>query len=310
MSRHPPPDSDGTTPSIVATGFTTAFLGDERLLREFVVGDDVMRTVMATGRHSLLYLFNDSYDPLRIRQLRIGVGKNDALLATFEKYCGRPIAEIPDPFDCHASYAEHFAQALATRLHALDIHPMLVDAHQAYRTGFYNAVIATTFANYARIQTMLATNFTHYNNRDLFRARCRRCLCIDATTITDVRGRDIRVACARCGADTLEGIEDMQGKLSWKLNCAARWNLYRIDSEVFAKSHASVLGTIAIAQFMSRTFYGGRMPRVVPYGDVTISRELSNTLTAILPPTLLKRLFTAHVCRDVVLNRLFSFPSG
>ena len=90
-------------PSVVATGFTTAYLGDERSLREFIVGDHIRSQVTQSKGNCILYLINDSYDPLNYRQLRVAVNKDEKLLAKFEHYCGCPIAEIPDPFGCHES---------------------------------------------------------------------------------------------------------------------------------------------------------------------------------------------------------------
>src|SRR3990172_2249604 len=114
----------------VATGVTTAFLGDERTLREFVVGDLVKTTIDAKGGQAILYLFNDSYDPLNYRQLRVAVNKDETLLKRFEGYCGRPISEIPDPFECHPNYSQHFENALLDRLGSLDIRPTVVDSYQ------------------------------------------------------------------------------------------------------------------------------------------------------------------------------------
>ena len=117
------------TPHTVATGFTTALLGDERTLREFVVGDHIVQVLRAQGDPAVLYLINDSYDPLNERQLRIGVRKDPALIEKFRPFCGRPIAEIPDPFRCHASYSSHFACELTARLDALGIHPIVLDTY-------------------------------------------------------------------------------------------------------------------------------------------------------------------------------------
>src|SRR3970040_1725875 len=97
-------------PRIIATGFTTALLGDERTLREFIIGDYVREKLERKGENVVLYLINDNYDPLNYRQLRIGVNKDEKLLKKFERYCGRPISEIPDPFDCHKNYSQHFSQ--------------------------------------------------------------------------------------------------------------------------------------------------------------------------------------------------------
>jgi lysyl-tRNA synthetase class I len=291
------------TPYVVATGFTTACLGDERTLREFVVGDHVMNKILAKGENAVLYLINDSYDPLTPRQLRVGVNKDEKLFGQFEPYCGRPIAEIPDPFGCHQSYAQHFARALLRRLHALDIHPVLVNSYESYEKGHYAGFVSSTIASYHRIQEMLAARFPRYTMRNLFRPQCPKCRCIDATNVRAVEGLALRFDCDRCGTTTSEEFPAVRGKLSWKLDCAARWNLYGIDMETFSKSHIAELGTFEISRFMSLNFYGSKVPTIVKYGSVKIQRELSYKLLEILPPKIFKRLFVSNLGRDLELNR-------
>ena len=284
-------------PHIVATGFTTAFLGDERTLREFVVGDHVVRAIRKLGGNGVLYLINDTYDPLDERQLRVGVDKDAALIRKFRPFCGRPISEIPDPYECHASYAEHFAVALTERLRRLDIHPLVVDSYRAYRSGHYAPFVAKIFEKYRDVQEAMTARFD-YAAQNLFRVQCPQCQCVDATSITTVDDR-VGYRCARCGLEATEPPAALRGKLNWKLDCAARWNLYRIDTEVFGKAHLAVQGTRNVSCFISREFFGGQVPEVVKYGELKISRELSGRLLEILPPTAVKRLLTDHLGRDL-----------
>ncbi len=288
---------------IIATGFTTAYLGDERTLREFTVGDYVRSKITQKGKNTVLFVINDSYDPLNYRQLRVGVNKDESLIRKFEGFCGRPIAEIPDPFECHESYSGHFAEALLQRLNSLDISPVFLDSYKAYQNGCYSAFISITFENYHRIQEMLSERFNNFTINNLFRPQCPECLCLDATNIIDVKGREVRFGCERCRHESRRDIGDIRGKLSWKLDCAARWNLYGIDMETFSKAHLAELGSVGISRYISRQFYGGKIPAVVRYGDVKISKELSYNLLEILPPPVFKGLFTSHLTRDITLTR-------
>ena len=290
-------------PYVVATGFTTSLLGDERTLREFVVGDHMRERVTGRGRTAVLILINDSYDALTEAQLRIGVRKDEALLDKFRPYCGRPIAEIPDPFECHESYSEHFAAALRTRLHALGIHPIFIDTYQAYRRGHYAPFLRTTFENHHEIQNALAGQFQDFTIRSLFRPQCPNCLCVDATRIQAIEGGTIRFDCERCGHAAGAEIAEVKGKLSWKLDCAARWNLYGIDLEVFSKAHVADRGTLGVSKFISREFFGGRIPVSVTYGQVLLDRDVSYRLLEVLPPELLKKLFVTGIRRDLKVTK-------
>jgi len=290
-------------PYVVATGFTTALLGDERTLREFVVGEHMRERVTGRGRTAVLILINDSYDALTEAQLRIGVKKDPALLERFRPFCGRPIAEVPDPFECHESYSEHFAAAWKSRLDALGIHPIFIDTYQAYRRGHYAPFLRTTFENHREIQNALATRFGDFTIRSLFRPQCPRCFGVDETRILAVEGGAIRFDCERCGHATSADIAEIKGKLSWKLDCAARWNLYGIDLEVFSKVHIADRGTLSVSKFISREFFGGRTPVSVTYGQVLLSRDVSYRLFEILPPPLLRKLLLSEIRRDLRVTR-------
>jgi hypothetical protein len=288
---------------IVATGFTTAFLGDERTLREFIIGDAVTSQIEQDGGSAVLYLFNDSYDPLNYRQLRVAVHKDEGLLRRFEPYCGRPISEIPDPFECHEHYAHHFEKALIHRLARLGIQPFVVDSYKAYQVGRYTDLIAKTFRSYEAMQQGLSSTFGAHMAADLFRVQCLRCRRLDDTHIEWVRDSVVRSTCGACRTTVQQDVAEVKGKFSWKVECAARWNLYGVDVEVFSKAHLAELGSVPVARFLSEVFFGARKPDVVPYGDVTISPDLSGKLLDVLPPPILRALFAAHPKRDLHLTR-------
>lgn len=290
---------------VVATGFTTAFLGDERTLREFIVGDHVRGNFVGRGENAVLYLINDSYDPLTIRQLRIGVAKDELLLRRFEPYCGQPIAEVPDPFGCHDSYSKHFAQDLMRRLHGLDVHPVLLDTYDAYRAGCYERHLTVTLQNHDDIRRRLAEAFPDLATQTLFRAQCPKCRRLDSTEVRRVTTAEISFRCERCETDTTQGLAEVRGKLTWKLDCAARWNIYGIGTETFSKAHFEDLGTIRVAGFMSENYYGGRIPRVIKYGGVEMTPEVSNQLLEILPPVVFKSMLTTNLERDIHLTKDF-----
>ncbi|HZI89529.1 MAG TPA: hypothetical protein VFD83_03655, partial [Candidatus Polarisedimenticolia bacterium] len=290
-------------PYVVATGFTTALLGDERTLREFVVGDHMRERVSGRGRTAVLILINDTYDALSEAQLRIGVNKDPALIERFRPMCGRPIAEVPDPFECHESYAAHFEAAWRTRLHALGIHPIVIDTYQAYRRGHYDPFLRVLFENHREIQNALATRFQDFTLRSVYRPQCPRCRCVDATRVQQIEGGILRFDCERCSHEGSYELSEVKGKLAWKLDCAARWNLYGVDLEVFSKVHVAERGTLGVSRFVSREFFGGRIPVSVTYGQVLLDRDLSHRLLEILPPALLKKLFLTQIRRDLRLTR-------
>jgi lysyl-tRNA synthetase class I len=105
--------------------------------------------------------------------------------------------------------------------------------------------------------------------------------------------------------ETTQTFVELRGKLSWKMDCAARWNLYRIHTEVFAKAHWAERGTLDVARAVSERFFGGHVPQIVRYGDVHLSRSLSGRLLGMIPPPMLRRMLTEHLTRDLDLTPEF-----
>ena len=132
--------------------------------------------------------------------------------------------------------------------------------------------------------------------------QCPQCSCIDATEISDASADSVAYTCGRCGLDTRQSVATLRGKLSWKLDCAARWNLYLVDTEVFSKAHLADKGTFSVAALISKHFYGNHVPRTVKYGDLRMAPRLSGRLLEILPPAMLRQLLTERLTSDVELT--------
>jgi hypothetical protein len=113
----------------------------------------------------------------------------------------------------------------------------------------------------------------------------------------------VKVLCRRCQTVATTPVAQLRGKLSWKLDCAARWNLYGIDTETFSKAHLAEQGTFPVARFVSQTYFEGRVPQIVRYGHLRVSRACSGHLLETLPPDLFKAMLVEHRGRDLDLTR-------
>ena len=71
--------------------------------RDIVTSYFVCLSLRKLGKKARLLFSWDEYD--RLRKVPVNVA---AITEGFEKYIGMPYAEIPDPYGCHATYAEHF----------------------------------------------------------------------------------------------------------------------------------------------------------------------------------------------------------
>ena len=104
-------------------------------LREFLTVHFVAEEIRRRGvpvRH--LHSWDD-YD--RFRKVPAGVDPS------WEEHIGRPLSGVPDPWECHASWAEHFTAPLQASLRELGVEMEEVSQTEKYRAGTYRAQILT-----------------------------------------------------------------------------------------------------------------------------------------------------------------------
>jgi hypothetical protein len=288
----------------IACGTTCAYLGDERNLREFLVADETARHLHRAGHTVISLLIDDGMDPLTFAQLRVAVNKDPVLIERYQHWCGKPIARLPDPWGCCASFADHFEQELLARLHHLDCHPTLVRTAMLYERGVYAPYVHEVLERSDEIMRFLGERFKHYQPQKLFWVLCPKCGYIDNTHITAIAHRTVTCYCARCGQTMVIGFDDLQGKLNWKLDCAVRWAILNIDAEAFSKAYLEPqTGTFPIAQALSQAFFGGNPVVPLHYGLVQMNKQFSLKLLAALPPTILRSMLVDHPAADIMLTR-------
>jgi lysyl-tRNA synthetase class 1 len=98
-------------------------------LREFLmphfVADELRRRGVPV-RH--LHVWDD-YD--RFRRVPAGVD------ASWAEHVGRPYTAVPDPWQCHATWSDHFKEPIVSALHALGVDMEEVSQTERYRSGVY-----------------------------------------------------------------------------------------------------------------------------------------------------------------------------
>nr|CAA9217071.1 hypothetical protein AVDCRST_MAG63-285 [uncultured Armatimonadetes bacterium] len=287
----------------VAAGATCAYLGDERSLREFLVADETARHLRAAGHTVFSLLIDDSLDPLNARQLRVAVNKDEKLQEQFQGWCGKPIGRLPDPWGCHASYAAHFEAKLLDRLHDFGCHPTLISTADLYRRGVYAPYVREVLERHDEVTGFLAQRFPGYTPDRLFWVICPCCGYMDATRMERVACWGVQAYCGRCEKSHGIAFGDLEGKLNWKLDCALRWTLFKIDAEPFSKAYLEPkAGTFAVARALSERFFGGAYVQPLPYGLVKMERHLSGRVLESLPAPALRNLFTEHPATDLHLT--------
>ncbi len=250
-------------PQVIATGITPSGNIHIGNMREVVTGDAILRAIASIGGKGRLIFVADTFDPLRTVY--------PFLPATYKKYVGMPLSEIPDPFGCCLSYAEHYLTPFLESLDELAIAPEVYRADLMYKTGRYTAAIATALEYHHSIAQIIEA----VSGRRLppqwnpFNPLCKRCGRISSAEILHHNPEKtcVQYRC-QCGAEGLADYSKGEGKLAWRVDWPARWKILSVTIEPFGKDHAVAGGSYDTGKHISKQVYHYDPPRPVPYGHI------------------------------------------
>ncbi|MFH0848827.1 MAG: lysine--tRNA ligase [archaeon] len=240
------------------------------------------------GRKATYIAFSDDRDGLR----KVPEGFPSDL----EKFLGHPVNKIPDPFGCHASYADHMSALLRDALDTCKMQYEFISSAEAYRQGLFDEQIHKILTQSGKIGQMIRDEVGQekFVGALPYFAVCADCGRIYTTYATEylpeerkvlyecrgmeVRGRQL----PGCGLKGEEDIRKSEGKLAWKVEFAARWAALGIHVEAYGKDIADSVRT---NDRVSEEILGWPAPFHIRYemfldkGGRKISKSVGNVLT-------------------------------
>jgi len=257
-------------------------------LREFITPHFVAEELRGRGldvRH--LHSWDD-YD--RFRKVPLGVP------GEWSEHIGRPLSGVPDPWDCHTSWAEHFKAPLRAALDELGVEMDEIDQTEKYRSGSYRDQILLAVQRRDEIEKVLRRHRTKApvagseqeaaaladsvaldedaGGGDLarfpFRPWCGRCG-RDTTTITsyDDHSTDLAYTCSVCGFTSVTNLtREDGGKLVWKVDWPMRWAYEKVDFEPAGFDHMTPGSSYTVGRELVSSIFGWRPPERVTYAFV------------------------------------------
>jgi lysyl-tRNA synthetase class 1 len=265
-------------------------------LREFLtvhfVAEEIKRRGIA-ARH--LHSWDD-YD--RFRKVPAGIDPS------FADHIGRPLSAVPDPWDCHQSWADHFKAPLQKALAEMGVEMEEVSQTERYRAGAYRDQILTAVRRRDDIERVMAkyrtkaaaaasespeeaaaladsvanddeSGLTGLGATDdlarfPFKPYCRECG-RDTTIITsyDEETTDLAYTCQVCAYHGVTNLTtDNEGKLVWKVDWPMRWSVEGVDFEPGGVDHATPGSSYTVGKELVKRVFGGRAPSFVGYSFV------------------------------------------
>jgi lysyl-tRNA synthetase class 1 len=305
---------DPEEPVVVKGGVSPSGVPHIGHLNEVLRGYFVAAVLRERGHEVRQVFTSDDRDPLRKvpRKLAdagwnlVGLGEVDA--GALGRNLGAPYTGIPDPFGCHDSYGAHFAALLADAAELVGVPVETVSNTDLYESGGMDGVVKKTLGNRARAREVLAKYQDKVDAEYVpFRPICANCGHVtetDAVTAIDLDAGTVEYVCTdvEAGDRTIEGCGHegeaafSAGKLPWRFEWPAQWEVLGVDFEPFGKDHAE--GSWPSGREIAREVLGNEPPVPMVYEWFTLNGDaLSSSAGNVLTPPELLDLVEPEVVR-------------
>ena len=215
------------------------------------------------------------------------VGLDEVDAGALGRNLGRPYTDVPDPFGGTDSYGDHFTDLLRRSVERLDIPVEFVSNTECYETGAFDDAIRTVLADQGTAREVLAGYRDGVDETYVpFFPICESCghltetvtdVDLDAWTVSyvcaDVQaGDEVIAGCGHEGTTSLRN-----GKLPWRFEWPAQWELLDVDFEPFGKDHAE--GSWPSGVDIAHTVFGNEPPVPMVYEWFTLEGEALSSST-------------------------------
>jgi lysyl-tRNA synthetase class 1 len=252
----------------------------------------------------------------------VGLGDVDA--GALGRNLGQPYTDVPDPFDESGSYGEHFTDLLRRSVERLDIPVEFVSTTDRYESGAFDDAIRTVLENRETARELLGAYQDGVDDAYVpFFPICGSCGQLTETvTGVDLERWTVSYVCADietgneviegCGHEGTTSLRD--GKLPWRFEWPAQWELFGVDFEPFGKDHAE--GSWQSGVEIAHTLFDSEPPVPMVYEWFTLEGEAlssssGNVVTVeevldLLEPPVLRYFFIKEPLRqrDFSIERL------
>ncbi len=231
------------------------------------IANAVSKELRKLGKESRTLWIADDYDPLRKVPY--------PLPESYEKYLGQPYYEIPCPEGCCDNFVEHFQKPFVNALDQFDIENLEIKSGAyMYKNGLYTEATKIALENKDRIREIFNEYREHPLKEDWipYNPICSECGRVNTTEAYDFDGTTVKYRC-QCGHEGEMDYTTGKGKLTWRVEWAARWKILNITCEPFGKDHAASGGSYDVSKIISDEIFNYPAPFPIPYEWITLDGE-------------------------------------
>ena len=321
---------DPAEPIVIKGGVSPSGVAHLGNFNEIMRGYFVAEVLRDRGHEVRQVFTSDDRDPLRKLPRKLAdpegniVGLGDVDAGALGRNLGKPYTDIPDPFGESASYAAHFASLLKADADRLGVPVDMISNTELYEDGTFEPVVEHVLANVDEARAVLSAYQSKVDGEYVpFNPICGNCGKVTETvTDIDLDAGTVDYVCTdmTAGGDTIEGCGHegtatfREGKLPWRFEWPAQWQVLGVDFEPFGKDHAE--GSWPSGEDIARNVLGIEPPVPMTYEWFTLNGEAlsssaGNVVTVpeileLLEPEVLRYFFALNPrkARDLDLSVL------
>ncbi len=292
-------DHLGDGPHVVMTGISPSGNIHAGNLREVLVSEAVARALRARGREVRFIFHADTIDPLR----KISPG----IPESYQEFMGRSLSRIPDPEGCHVSYSEHFLAPFEEALKAMGMDIEVLRSHEVYESGVYAEVTREALEHTGELRNILqeVSGREMPENWSPYQPRAASGDLTGNRVVEHLPEENEVVFVDRDGNESVADYSRGEGKLSWRVELAARWKALGATFEPFGKDHTSRGGSTDTADRMAREVFDYPVPGRYEYEWIQIKGRgaMSSSKGIVLLPGDLLEIMPPDALRMMMLGR-------
>ena len=276
-------------------------------LRGVVIHDLVFKVLKELGvKTKYTYIF-DNHDPMDSLPVYLQKEK-------FEKYLGMPLFKIPSPAAGFSDYAQYYAKEFMEVFNKIGCHPEILWSTDLYKSGKMNPLIKECLDEASEIRKIYEDLYKKKIDKKWypFQPYCPNCSKVSTTKVYNWDGEKVSFTCEidavvwtkGCGfkgkMSPFSNEKGIAGKLSWKVEWAAKWKVLGITVEGAGEDHMSKGGSHDLASLICERVINYPVPYPLPYAFFLIGgRKMSSSkgrgssapeMLEILPPEILRFL--------------------
>jgi lysyl-tRNA synthetase, class I len=286
-------------------------------LRGVIIHDVIWRSLKHLGKPVKFLYGADDYDALDTVPKYLDSEK-------FSPYLGFPLCNVPSPSENVGEgandYAKYFMEEFLEIFRYLGVEPETYYLRDFYRSGRMNHHIDLFLQNAAKVREayLKISGGKRADNWYPFQPICENCGKIATTEVNDYNGTEVFYTCKPNGANYVKGCGyqgwvspfDGKGKLPWKVEWVAKWDLLGVTIEMAGKDHSQKGGSRDVANAICQSVLAKAAPFHSPYEFILVngtkmssSKGVGSTareIADLLPPELLRFLMLRTQPRTVI----------